>query len=227
MIGIIGAMAVEVDAIKAIAKDIKTTTISNIEFTQGTINKKEVVIARCGIGKVFAGICAEIMILNFKPEYILNVGVAGALSENLDVASIAISQSLVQHDMDTSPLGDPLGMISGINVINIEADNDIVKKVEEAVKEVGLKYEIGVIASGDQFVSSKERKDWIKKQFNAIACEMEGAAIAQVAYINQVPFCVIRAISDKADGSSGVDFFEFTKIAVKNSVEVINKLMVE
>ena len=225
MIGIIGAMAVEVDAIKAIAKDIKTTTISNIEFTQGTINKKEVVIARCGIGKVFAGICAEIMILNFKPEYILNVGVAGALSENLDVASIAISQSLVQHDMDTSPLGDPLGMISGINVINIEADNDIVKKVEEAVKEVGLKYEIGVIASGDQFVSSKERKDWIKKQFNAIACEMEGAAIAQVAYINQVPFCVIRAISDKADGSSGVDFFEFTKIAVKNSVEVINKLI--
>ena len=225
MIGIIGAMAVEVDAIKAIAKDIKTTTISNIEFTQGTINKKEVVIARCGIGKVFAGICAEIMILNFKPEYILNVGVAGALSENLDVASIAISQSLVQHDMDTSPLGDPLGMISGINVINIEADKNIVKKVEEAVKEVGLKYEIGVIASGDQFVSSKERKDWIKKQFNAIACEMEGAAIAQVANVNQVPFCVIRAISDKADGSSGVDFFEFTKIAVKNSVEVIRKLI--
>ena len=225
MIGIIGAMAVEVDAIKAIVKDIKTTTISNIEFIQGTINKKEVVIARCGIGKVFAGICAEIMILKFKPEYILNVGVAGALSENLDVASIAISQSLVQHDMDTSPLGDPLGMISGINVINIEADKNIVKKVEEAVKEVGLKYEIGVIASGDQFVSSKERKDWIKKQFNAIACEMEGAAIAQVAYVNQVPFCVIRAISDKADGSSGVDFFEFTKIAVKNSVEVINKLI--
>ena len=225
MIGIIGAMAVEVDAIKALAKDIRITTISNIEFTQGTINKKEVVIARCGIGKVFAGICAEIMILNFKPEYILNVGVAGALSENLDVASIAISQSLVQHDMDTSPLGDPLGMISGINVINIEADQNIVKKVEETVKEVGLKYEIGVIASGDQFVSSKERKDWIKKQFNAIACEMEGAAIAQVAYVNQVPFCVIRAISDKADGSSGVDFFEFTKIAVKNSVEVINKLI--
>ncbi len=225
MIGIIGAMAVEVDAIKAIAKDIKTTTISNIEFIQGTINKKEVVIARCGIGKVFAGICAEIMILNFKPEYILNVGVAGALSENLDVASIAISQSLVQYDMDTSPLGDPIGMISGINVINLDADKNIVKKVEEAVKEVGLKYEIGVIASGDQFVSSKERKDWIKKQFNAIACEMEGAAIAQVAYVNQVPFCVIRAISDKADGSSGVDFFEFTKIAVKNSVEVINKLI--
>ena len=225
MIGIIGAMAVEVDAIKAIAKVVKTTTISNIEFTQGTINKKEVVIARCGIGKVFAGICAEIMILNFKPEYILNVGVAGALSENLDVASIAISQSLVQHDMDTSPLGDPLGMISGINVINIEADQNIVKKVEEAVKEVGLKYEIGVIASGDQFVSSKERKDWIKKQFNAIACEMEGAAIAQVAYVNKVPFCVIRAMSDKADGSSRVDFFEFTKIAVKNSVEVIRKLI--
>ena len=224
MIGIIGAMAVEVDAIKAIAKDIKTTTISNIDFIQGTINKKEVVIARCGIGKVFAGICAEIMILKFKPEYILNVGVAGALSENLDVASIAISQSLVQHDMDTSPLGDPLGMISGINVINIEADKNIVKKIEAAVKEVGLKYEIGVIASGDQFVNSKERKDWIKKQFNAIACEMEGAAIAQVAYVNNVPFCVIRAISDKADGSSGVDFFEFTKIAVKNSVDVIKAL---
>ena len=225
MIGIIGAMPIEVDAIKAIVENKEEIHIGSIDFVKGIINGKDVVVAQCGIGKVFAAICAEAMILNFKLDYLLNVGVAGSISNNLDITSIAISQSLVQHDMDTSPLGDPIGMLSGINIVNIEADKEVVKKVEKAVKEVGIKYEIGVIASGDQFVNSKEKKDWIKENFNAIACEMEGAAIAQVAYVNKVPFCVIRAMSDKADGSSHMDFAEFTKKAIKNSVEVIRALI--
>ena len=225
MIGIIGAMPIEVDAIKAIIENKEEIHIGSIDFVKGTINGKDVVVAQCGIGKVFAAICAEAMILNFKLDYLLNVGVAGSISNNLDITSIAISQSLVQHDMDTSPLGDPIGMLSGINIVNIEADKEVVKKVEKAVKKVGINYEIGVIASGDQFVNSKEKKDWIKENFNAIACEMEGAAVAQVAYVNKVPFCVIRAMSDKADGSSHMDFAEFTKKAIKNSVEVIRALI--
>ncbi len=225
MIGIIGAMSVEVDAIKDLVENKQTTVISGIEFVQGTINEKEVVVAQCGIGKVFASLCAEAMVLNFKLDYLLNVGVAGALSNKLGVASIAISSSLVQHDMDTSPLGDPIGMVSGINIVNFEADGVIIEKVEDAVKKAGINYEIGVIASGDQFVNSKDKKEWIVNNFNAIACEMEGAAIAQVAYVNQVPFCIIRAISDKADGSSHVDFIEFTKLAVKNSIKVIEGLI--
>jgi adenosylhomocysteine nucleosidase len=225
MIGIIGAMEVEVNAIIDMLENKKEKVIGPITFTLGTINGKDVVVAKCGIGKVFAAMCAESMIQNFELEYLLNVGVGGSLSKNLNVASIAISKSCVQHDMDTSPLGDPVGMISGINIIEIPASKAVIWKVEEAVKSLGIDYEIGVIASGDQFVNSSEKKDYISKTFNAIACEMEGAAIAQVAYVNKVPFCVIRAISDSADGSSHTEFFEFLKIAVDNSKHVIAKLI--
>ena len=225
MIGIIGAMEVEVNAIIDMLNNKKEMVVGPITFMLGIINGKDVVVAKCGIGKVFAAMCAESMIQNFKLDYLLNVGVAGSLSKNLNVASIAISKSCVQHDMDTSPLGDPVGLISGINIVEIPASNAVVWKVEEAVKELGLNYEIGIIASGDQFVNSSEKKEYICNTFKAIACEMEGAAIAQVAYVNKVPFCVIRAISDSADGSSHTDYFEFLKVAVENTKHVISKLI--
>ena len=225
MIGIIGAMEIEVNAIIGMLEEKKEQVIGSITFTLGKINNCDVVVARCGIGKVFAALCAEAMILNFKLDYILNVGVGGSLSKNLNVASIAISKACVQHDMDTSPIGDPIGMISGINLINIPTDESIAKKVEAAAKELNIPCEIGIIASGDQFVNSTERKIFITNTFNAIACEMEGAAIAQVAYVNKVPCCVVRAISDSADGSSHTDYFEFIKIAVENSKHVIAKLI--
>jgi len=225
MIGIIGAMGVEVDAIKEIIEERVDKKIGPNKFAVGKINGKDVVVSQCGIGKVAAAICAQNMIQNFKLDYLLNVGVAGSLSLNLDVCSIAISSSLVQHDMDTTPLGDPIGFISGINIVNIEADQELVKRIEKAVNTLNLKSEIGVIASGDQFINDKAKKDWIKDTFNAIACEMEGAAVAQTAYVNSVPFCVIRAISDNADDSSHMDFGEFQKKAVSNTVEVIKKLI--
>lgn len=223
MLGIISAMNVELESIKELMVDIKGKSISNINFYQGKINNKEVVIAVCGIGKVFAAICAQTMILNYEVDSILNVGVGGSLSEKLDVASVAISSSLVQHDMDTSPLGDPVGLISGINIVNIPADNNISLKVENILQKIGINNEIGVIASGDQFINSKQKKEYIKSTFNAIACEMEGAAIAQVCYVNKVPFCVIRAISDNADGNSHVDYSAFVKIAVKNTTRLIDE----
>ena len=225
MIGIIGAMEPEVQAIVELLENKKNKNIGSIDFVEGTINKKDVVVAKCGIGKVFAAICAETMILNYELEYILNVGVGGALSDNLDVESIAISSACVQHDMDTSPLGDPIGMISGINIIEIPADNKIVEKVKETIEIVGINYEVGIIASGDQFINDAAKKEYIRCTFNAIACEMEGAAVAQVAYVNKVPFCVIRAISDKADGSSHVDFMSFLKEAIGNTQKVLKELI--
>ena len=226
MIGIIGAMQPEVEAILGLIEDKKINCVKSFAFHEGKINGKDVVVAQCGIGKVFAAMCAEAMILNYDLDYILNVGVGGTLSDKLSICSIAISKGLIQHDMDTSPLGDPIGMISGINIIEIPANKGVVWKVEEAVKEAGLNYEIGIIASGDQFINNKEKKDYIKNTFNAIACEMEGAAIAQVAYVNKVPFCVIRAISDSADGSSHMEYAEFLKEAIENTKKVINNLII-
>ena len=225
MIGIIGAMEPEVKAIIELLENESTIKVGSLEFHEGVINGKDVVVCQCGIGKVFAAMATEAMILHYDLEYILNVGVAGALSDGLDVASIAISSALVQHDMDTSPIGDPVGMISGIKLIEIKADSKVIDKVALAAKDSGISYMIGIIASGDQFVNSQSRKDFIKNTFGAIACEMEGAAIAQVSYVNNVPFCVIRAISDKADGSSHISYNDFLHTAIANSKKVINALI--
>ncbi len=225
MIGIIGAMKPEVEAIVDLVENKKINNVKSLIFVEGKINGKDVVIAQCGIGKVFAAMCAEAMILNYDLDYILNVGVAGTLSDKLSVGSIAISKSLIQHDMDTSPLGDPIGMISGINIIEIPANKGVIWKVEEAVKSLDINYEVGIIASGDQFINDDKKKNYIKNTFDAIACEMEGAAVAQVAYVNKVPFCVIRAISDSADGSSHVEYAEFLKEAIENTKHVIKKLI--
>lgn len=225
MIGIIGAMDVEVNSLKALIENKQTKTISGIEYVWGYIYNKEVVVAKCGIGKVFASICAQTMILNFNPEYIINTGVAGTLTNALSVGDIAISDNVVQHDMDTSPLGDPVGLISGINVINFNANEHLVKTAEAILKENNFNFKTGVIASGDQFIALKEQKDAIIKNFNAIACEMEGASIGHTCYVNNVGFIVIRAISDSADDSATLDYPTFLKKAAENSFKITLSLI--
>ncbi|HKM04989.1 MAG TPA: 5'-methylthioadenosine/adenosylhomocysteine nucleosidase [Lachnospiraceae bacterium] len=225
MIGIIGAMSVEIEKIKSTIQDKKEMIVSGITFASGKIHEKDVVVAVCGIGKVFAATCAQTMILKFNPEVILNIGVAGTLTNKLGIADIAIADNMVQHDMDTSPIGDPVGLISGINIIQIPCSQSIVDIIEKCVDELGIHFEIGTIASGDQFVVDKNRKDRIVKEFDAIACEMEGAAIGQVCYINKVDYAVIRAISDSADGNSHMDYAEFTIKAAENSTKVINQFI--
>ncbi len=220
-IGIIGAMKIEVDAIQALMKDAEKQIISGITFISGELYDKTIVVAECGIGKVFAAICAEAMILNFNPDVIINTGVAGGLEASLKIGDIAIAQSVVQHDMDTSPLGDPVGLISGINIINIPCDKNIVEMLINVVNDLGINCVSGVIASGDQFINGAEKKEWLVKNFNAISCEMEGASIGHVCYVNKVPFCVVRSISDGADDDSHMDYPEFCKLAAKNSTEVI------
>ena len=220
MIGIIGAMDVEVENLKAKIENKKIESFSGIEFVSGKMFGKDVVVAKCGIGKVFASICAEAMILKYEPDYIINTGVAGTLTCELSIGDVAISENLCQHDMDTSPIGDPKGLLSGINIINIPADEYLVNLAETVIKEQNINCKKGIIASGDQFIASKEQKDFIVSEFNAIACEMEGASIGHVCYVNKVKFLVLRAISDSADNSSHMDYPTFLKMASENSTKV-------
>ena len=220
MIGIIAAMNVEMESLRSYMENTEEETISGIRFVRGMLEGQEVVTAVCGIGKVFAALCAQTMILRYAPEAIINTGVAGTLTNALGIASIAVSSAVVQHDMDTSPLGDPKGLISGINVVEIPADAQLGGKILACAKEMGVNAVSGVIASGDQFVASAERKDFITGQFGAIACEMEGAAIAHAAWRNGVPFVIIRAISDKADNSAEMDFPTFEAIAARHCAAV-------
>ncbi len=217
-IGIIGALSDEVDGLVAALKKHKTERISGIDFHIGILAGKKVVIAKCGVGKVFAAIAAEAMILKYSPKLIVNTGVGGALAAGLIPSDIVIAETLVQHDMDTSPIGDPKGLISGINVVYFEADKRAVSILKDAADGLGLRSTVGRVATGDQFVASREQKESIVSEFSAAACEMEGCAVAQAAYVNNTPFAVIRAISDSADGGASMDYMSFLPIAVKNSM---------
>ena len=225
MIGIIAAMDVEMKSLRSYMENTETEVISGIRFVRGTLEGKDVVTAVCGIGKVFAALCAQTMILHYQPRCIINTGVAGTLTDALTIGSIAVSSAVVQHDMDTSPLGDPVGLISGINKVELPADRLLTGQLSACAKVMGLKTATGVIASGDQFVACAERKAFIVEHFKAIACEMEGAAVGQVCYVNKVPFCVLRAISDSADGSSHMDYPTFVQMAAEQSVALLRRFM--
>ena len=225
MIGIIAAMKAEIESVKREMTEKAVETVSGIEFVSGKFMGKDVVVAQCGIGKVFAAICTQTMILKYHPDIIVNTGVGGTLTTELSVGDIAVSTDVVQHDMDTSPLGDPVGLVSGINIVHFPAAEGVVDMISSCARELGINNRKGTIASGDQFIASSEKKDYIKKNFNAIACEMEGAAIGHVCYVNNVPFAVVRAISDSADDSSGMDYGEFLMLAAERSFGVIARFV--
>lgn len=221
-IGIIGAMAVEVQMLKDIMENINVSKISGIEYYLGTISGVEVVVAQAGVGKVNAAVCAEAMILTYEPSAIINIGVAGGLSATLKVGDIAVADTVAEHDMDTSALGDPVGFITGIDLVNIPCAEWVTKMLSEAAKTIdGINTVCGPIVSGDQFISSKEKKTYLVNQFGAVATEMEGASIGHVCYMNAVPFGVLRAISDGADDEADMSFNEFCDMAAKNSLKVI------
>ncbi len=221
MIGIIGAMRAEIEALIQKLEHPTQETISGITFYQGILEQKEVVLAACGIGKVFAALCAQTMILRYQPEYILHTGVAGATAETLPIGGIAIAESLVQHDMDTSPLGDPKGLISGINVVYLPTDDGLRQAFQQAAAALNYPHAVGIVASGDQFVATADGKKAIATAFGAIACEMEGAAIAQVCYVNKTPLCVLRAISDSLSGDGAMEYPTFLALAAQRAVNLI------
>ena len=223
MVGLIGAMAVELEQLKAQMENLREEKIGMDVLYTGTLFGQEVVLAVCGPGKVNAALCAQSMILRHHPRWILNLGVAGAGEAGVSIGDMVVASCTVQHDMDTSALGDPLGLISGVNKVQLPADSDLCGQLSACATVLGIRTETGVIASGDQFISSAERKDAIIRTFGAIACE--GAAIGQVCYVNRVPFCVLRAISDSADGSSHMDYPTFVGMAAEQSVKLLRTFL--
>jgi len=185
-------------------------------------------VAKCGVGKVFAAICAQTMILKYSPALIINTGVAGSLSPNLSVLDVAVGSGVIQHDMDTSAIGDPVGLISGINMVNIPTDKAASFDIALCIKKLGLHTIRGAIASGDQFIGSEGAKNKILENFpECVACEMEGAAIGQTCHVSDVPFAVIRAISDNANSNGHMDFPTFAKLAAENSTKAIELFLKE
>ena len=201
MIGIIGAMATEVDALRAAMTDAEERECGISRITCGLLYGKQVAVARCGIGKVHAAMCAQALILAEKPSLLLNIGVAGALTEEADIADCVIPPSAVQHDMDTSPLGDPVGMINGIDLVYLPCDPRAAEKLKTAAEGNGVRVFTGRIATGDRFIESPEEKKRLHSLFGADACDMEGAAVAQAAYEMGVPFAMYRCVSDTLTGN--------------------------
>ena len=216
-IGIIGAMRSEVEGIVALLEDMKEDAVSGIAVYTGKLLGKRVAVAQCGIGKVFAAICAEAMILRYAPSLLVNTGVGGALASGITTGDVVIADKLCQHDMDTTAIGDAIGLVSGINMVYFESDKRAVEILLSEAEALGLSATVGTIATGDKFIASKEDKMRILSNFPASACEMEGGAVAQVAYVNSTPFVVVRAISDSADGEATMDYPTFLPIAAKNS----------
>jgi adenosylhomocysteine nucleosidase len=219
-IGIIGAMKIEVESLADMLDDRIDTTISGVTFHEGKLMGRDVVLAVSGVGKVFAAVCAQTMIIKFGAQAIINTGVAGGLDERLSICDAVVADFVVEHDMDTTPLGDPPGLLSGINIVDIPCDKAIGDALEKSLE--GTNYIRGKIASGDVFVAEDAKKDYIKKTFGAVACEMEGAAIGHVCFINNVPFGVLRTISD---GGDGMDYMTFAGIAAEKGKETILKFL--
>ena len=223
MIGIIGAMSAEVDKLKLMLENKQSEMISSVEYISGTLNGHKVVVAKCGIGKVFAAICAQTMILRYSPDIIINTGVAGGVAPSLKIGDIVTARDTVQYDMDTTAFGDPLGMISGLNIVHVNCIGNVADDICECARSLGINAPAGTVVSADRFVSDKETKKMLLDKFGALACDMESGSINHVCYVNNVPCAVVRAISDSADGSSIGDYTAFLEKAADNAVSVVLK----
>ncbi len=226
VIGIIGAMDEEVSILLEEMKVENKIEKANMVFNTGIFFDKKIVVVKCGIGKVNAAICTQILIDDFQVDKVINVGVAGGVAKNIKPGDITIGNNLVHHDMDTSAFGDKIGQIPRMDVYHFECDRELVQLAKDSAKlNVEANVFVGRIVSGDQFINNAEKVIWMCDQFDAIACEMEGASIAQVCYLNSVPFVVIRSISDNAATGAFSDYEKFTPLAVKNSTGIIRNMI--
>lgn len=227
MIGIIGAMEEEVAALKEAMDIAETKEYASMVFCRGTMGGKDIVVVRSGIGKVNAAVCTQILVDRFKVDRLINTGIAGSLDAQIDIGDIVISTEAVQHDMDATIFGDPVGQVPRMDVLAFPADRILVEKAKEANRKVNpdIHTFTGRIASGDQFIASGEVKAKIVENFHALCTEMEGAAIAHAAYLNKVSCVIIRAISDKADNSAVMDYPEFERRAIAHNVRLVKELI--
>ena len=219
--GIIAAMQKEAALLLEKMQEKTETVIGGVTYTAGVLCGRTAVVAVCGVGKVFAALCAQVMILRFSPQYIINTGVAGSLSTALHIGDLVIADGAVQHDMDTSAVGDPVGMLSGINKILLPTDETLTKRLKAAAAAVGAQAVGGVVATGDRFVADSAEKRRIVDTFGAVACEMEGGAVAQACFVNGVPFALMRAISDDASGKAQMDYPAFADMAARKSAALL------
>ena len=220
MIGIIGALDIELERLIGAMREPAHREISGVPFTCGKLLGTDVVIARAGVGKVNAAVCAQTMALIYEPELIINSGVSGALSPELRVGDVVIGTDVVQHDVDTTAMGDEPGFVSTVDRLSFPLDNFASTAIAAAAEELGIRAVRGRIASGDQFVASTERKEEIVRLFSAVTCEMEAGAIAHVCFLNRVPCAVIRCISDGGNEEAPMSYEEFLPLAAKNSSEL-------
>ena len=227
MIGIIGAMEEEVALLKEAMLIEKIEEYATMSFCKGTLCGQNVVVVKSGIGKVNAALCAQILVDRFQVDTLINTGIAGSLDAHINIGDMVISTDAVQHDMDASIFGDPVGQIPRMDTFSFPADEKLVSKAVAANIEANpdIHTFTGRIVSGDQFVSSKEVKDRLVETFGARCTEMEGAAIAHAAYLNKVSCVIIRAISDKADNSATMDYPTFEKQAITHSVRLVKTLL--
>ncbi|MBO5282369.1 MAG: 5'-methylthioadenosine/adenosylhomocysteine nucleosidase [Lachnospiraceae bacterium] len=226
-IGIIGAMELEVDTLKARMSVTARTTRAGMEFFEGTLGGVPVVIVRCGIGKVNAAICVQILADLFQVTHVINTGVAGSLNAALDIGDIVISRDVIHHDMDVRVFGYPLGQVPQLDTLAFPGDETLIRLAMDSCEEAnpGLHTAVGRIVSGDQFISDKEIKNRLITEFHADCTEMEGAAIAHAAYLNGLPFVIIRAISDKADDSAEMDYPAFEREAAGHCARLVEVLV--
>lgn len=228
MIGIIGAMNVEVEQLLAKMENRSEHRIGLDTFTTGTLYGCEAVLTICGPGKINAALCAQSMIVNFHPKWILNTGVAGSGEEGITVGDMVVASATVQHDVDTTGIGDPICMVSKVNKIFFECDEKLRARLVAAAKTLeGVKVVEGIIATGDQFINKGDVRARIHSITNCKAVEMEGGAIAHACYIHGTPCAVLRSISDSADGHADMDYPTFTHLAADRTQAVVAKLLAD
>lgn len=226
MLGIIGAMEEEVSRLTAAMQEVTVTRRASMDFYKGKLSGKDAVIVRSGIGKVNAGICTQILADLFQVDKVINTGIAGSLDAAIDIGDIVLSTDALQHDMDAVAFGYEPGVIPRMETSIFKADEALIQAAKTACEKANPDIHVftGRVVSGDQFIADKSKKDYLVSQFAPMCTEMEGAAIAQAAYLNQIPFLIIRAISDKADNSASMDYPAFEAAAIEHTVKLVLEL---
>ena len=224
-IGIIGAMSEEVQGLKKLMENIEEERVGNLVFYTGTMHNQDIVLLETGIGKVNAAVGATLMIDAFCVEKIIFTGVAGGISEELDLGDVVISEDLIQHDVDVTAFGEKLGVIPRMESSVFKADDELIELAEKAGKKLKGKVIVGRILSGDQFIASPEKIAFLKKEFNGDCAEMEGAAVGHVCQIFDIPFVVVRTMTDKANSDAHTDYATFMKIAAENSITLVDEML--
>ncbi|CAM2822636.1 5'-methylthioadenosine/adenosylhomocysteine nucleosidase [Paenibacillus sediminis] len=225
-IGLLGAMDEEIALLLADMDKAETTVKAGITYVTGTLHGKSVVVCKSGVGKVNAAVTTQILIDTFGIDTVLFTGVAGAVHPDLEIGDIVISTSCVQHDMDVTALGFPRGVIPYQETSEFKADNKLIALAEEACNKINEgRYMKGKVLSGDQFISSREVVKMLHEELGGACAEMEGAAVAQVCHMNDIPFVILRSMSDKADGSAHINFAEFTVEASRRSHQILDYMV--